>query len=70
MNRNRFRRVFSKRHGMLVAVAEDVNSQGKAAGEGAASVSESPDFGVVSTMTAFAVALFATATRRRKLAAN
>ncbi|WP_350029756.1 ESPR-type extended signal peptide-containing protein, partial [Caballeronia sp. INML5] len=24
MNKNRFRRVFSKRHGMLVAVAEDV----------------------------------------------
>jgi filamentous hemagglutinin family protein len=59
MNKNRFRRVFSKRHGMLVAVAEDVSSQGKAPGEGAsAGVALAPELGVVSSLTAFAMALF------------
>ena len=60
MNKNRFRRVFSKRHGMLVAVAEDVTSQGKAPGEGNASSSSSPQsakMGVIATMTAFALAM-------------
>ncbi|WP_284504435.1 filamentous hemagglutinin N-terminal domain-containing protein [Caballeronia sp. ATUFL_F1_KS4A] len=61
MNKNRFRRVFSKRHGMLVAVAEDVTSQGKAPGEGNASSSspQSAKMGVIATMTAFALAMFA-----------
>ncbi|WP_305854739.1 filamentous hemagglutinin N-terminal domain-containing protein [Caballeronia sp. Sq4a] len=47
---------------MLVAVAEDVVSQGKAPGEGAASgaVSVESAFRVVSAMTAFAAALLAT----------
>jgi hypothetical protein len=62
MNKNRFRRVFSKRLGMLVAVAEDVVSQGKTPGEGAASGAASDEgaLGVVSAMTAFAVAILAT----------
>ncbi len=62
MNKNRFRRVFSKRLGMLVAVAEDVVSQGKAPGEGTASQAASNEgaFGVVSAMTAFAAAILAT----------
>jgi filamentous hemagglutinin family protein len=47
---------------MLVAVAEDVTSQGKAPGEGNASSSSSPQsakMGVIATMTAFALAMFA-----------
>ncbi|MDR5740318.1 filamentous hemagglutinin N-terminal domain-containing protein [Caballeronia sp. LZ016] len=61
MNKNRFRRVFSKRLGMLVAVAEDVTSQGKAPGEGAGPQASSAEgLGVVSAMTAFAVAILAT----------
>src|SRR5689334_17537268 len=61
MNKNRFRRVFSKRHGMLVAVAENVNSQGKAQGEGAAaSATPAEDvLRVISSLTAFAVAILA-----------
>ncbi|MGN8554347.1 UNVERIFIED_CONTAM: filamentous hemagglutinin N-terminal domain-containing protein, partial [Microbacterium sp. SLM126] len=57
MNKNRYRRVFSKHLGMLVAVAENVKSRGKAPGEGAAVAS--PQLGVVSAMTAIALALFA-----------
>ncbi|WP_244817705.1 filamentous hemagglutinin N-terminal domain-containing protein [Caballeronia sp. Lep1P3] len=63
MNQNRYRRVFSKRLGMLVAVAENVVSQGKAPGEGSASSAASSGqgaFGVVSAMTAFAAAILAT----------
>jgi filamentous hemagglutinin family protein len=61
MNKNRFRRVFSKRLGMLVAVAEDVVSQGKAPGEGTASgaVCVESALRVISAMTAFAAALLA-----------
>ncbi|WP_350029077.1 ESPR-type extended signal peptide-containing protein [Caballeronia sp. GAFFF1] len=62
MNKNRFRRVFSKRLGMLVAVAEDVVSQGKTPGEGTTAQSF-PNEGVlrvVSAMTAFAAAILAT----------
>ncbi|WP_423193397.1 filamentous hemagglutinin N-terminal domain-containing protein [Cupriavidus sp. H18C2] len=58
MNKNRYRRVFSKHLGMLVAVAENVKSRGKAPGEGAAAEA-SPQLGVVSAMTAIALALFA-----------
>ena len=62
MNKNRFRRVFSKRLGMLVAVAEDAKSQGKAPGEGSAASegapsSEGAKVGIVSAMTATAAAL-------------
>ncbi|MCM2209819.1 hypothetical protein MYF61_29880, partial [Klebsiella quasipneumoniae] len=49
---------FSKHLGMLVAVAENVKSRGKAPGEGAAAEA-SPQLGVVSAMTAIALALFA-----------
>ncbi|WP_020071307.1 beta strand repeat-containing protein, partial [Paraburkholderia caledonica] len=59
MNKNRFRRVFSKRLGMLVAVAENVASQGKQAGESAGVGPSGRELGVVSTMTAMAVALVA-----------
>ncbi|WOD17528.1 two-partner secretion domain-containing protein [Paraburkholderia kirstenboschensis] len=59
MNRNRFRRVFSKRLGMLVAVAENVASQGKQAGESAGVGPSGRELGVVSAMTAVAVALVA-----------
>jgi hypothetical protein len=61
MNKNRFRRVFSKRLGMLVAVAEDVASQGKAPGEGSAAqvAPASSVVGVISSMTAFAAAILA-----------
>ena len=57
MNKNRYRRVFSKRLGMLVAVAENVKSQGKQPGE-SGSVGVGAPFGVVSTMTAIAVVTF------------
>lgn len=61
MNKNRFRRVFSKRLGMLVAVGEDVVGQGKASGEGSSSeVVPVEGFRVVSALTAFAAAMFAT----------
>ena len=61
MNKNRFRRVFSKRLGMLVAVAEDVASQGKAPGEGSAAqvAPASGIIGVISSLTAFAAAILA-----------
>ncbi|MEM5436657.1 filamentous hemagglutinin N-terminal domain-containing protein [Paraburkholderia diazotrophica] len=59
MNKNRFRRVFSKRLGMLVAVAENVMSQGKQPGEGTAAAGGA-ELGVISTMTAFALALLVT----------
>ncbi len=59
MNKNRFRRVFSKRLGMLVAVAENVSSQGKQAGESAGVGPSGRELGVVSAMTAVAVALVA-----------
>ncbi|MEI5998823.1 filamentous hemagglutinin N-terminal domain-containing protein [Paraburkholderia bengalensis] len=51
MNKNRFRRVFSKRLGMLVAVAENVVSQGKAAGESAGVSASGSELGVVSSLT-------------------
>jgi len=56
MNKNRYRRVFSKRLGMLVAVAENVKSQGKCPGEGG-STGDGARFGVVSAMTAVALAM-------------
>ncbi|MFM0008025.1 filamentous hemagglutinin N-terminal domain-containing protein [Paraburkholderia dipogonis] len=57
MNKNRFRRVFSKRLGMLVAVAENVASQGKQAGESSAAGVTGRELGVISTMTTTALAL-------------
>ncbi|HWT37985.1 MAG TPA: filamentous hemagglutinin N-terminal domain-containing protein, partial [Paraburkholderia sp.] len=54
MNKNRFRRVFSKRLGMLVAVAENVVSQGKAAGESSSAGLSGNELGVVSSLTATA----------------
>ncbi|MBW0450098.1 beta strand repeat-containing protein [Paraburkholderia phenoliruptrix] len=59
MNKNRFRRVFSKRLGMLVAVAENVTSQGKQAGESSGVSVSGRELGVVSTMSAVALALVA-----------
>ncbi|WP_027213163.1 beta strand repeat-containing protein, partial [Burkholderia sp. WSM2232] len=59
MNKNRFRRVFSKRLGMLVAVAENVTSQGKQAGESSGVSTSGRELGVVSTMSAVALALVA-----------
>ncbi|MPW22011.1 hypothetical protein GCT13_35480 [Paraburkholderia sp. CNPSo 3157] len=59
MNKNRFRRVFSKRLGMLVAVAENVMSQGKQPGESTAATGGA-ELGVISTMTAVALALLVT----------
>lgn len=59
MNKNRFRRVFSKRLGMLVAVAENVTSQGKQAGESSGVSVSGRELGVVSTMSAMALALVA-----------
>ncbi|QWE97845.1 two-partner secretion domain-containing protein [Cupriavidus sp. EM10] len=55
MNKNRYRRVFSKRLGMLVAVAENVKSQGKTPGE-SSGANDGGSFGVVSAMTAIALA--------------
>ncbi|MCA3187841.1 MAG: hypothetical protein INH13_30310, partial [Cupriavidus sp.] len=57
MNKNRYRRVFSKRLGMLVAVAENVKSQGKTPGE-SSGANDGGSFGVVSAMTAIALAAF------------
>ncbi|KAI3593465.1 putative hemagglutinin-related protein [Cupriavidus sp. U2] len=56
MNKNRYRRVFSKRLGMLVAVAENVKSQGKRPGEGGGDANGA-QFGVVSAMTSIALAM-------------
>jgi hypothetical protein len=62
MNKNRFRTIFSKRLGMLVAVEETATSQGKRPGEGAGADAGAADveFGVVSIMKALAAALMAT----------
>nr|WP_315595444.1 filamentous hemagglutinin N-terminal domain-containing protein [uncultured Cupriavidus sp.] len=58
MNKNLFRRVFNRHLGMLVAVAENVKGQGKRTGE-----TRAPDLtgerGVISTLTAIALALLA-----------
>ena len=73
MNKNRFRRVFSKRLGMLVAVAENVTSQGKTAGESSGASASGRELGVISTMTATALALLAfypSLTRAQSLPTN
>lgn len=62
MNKNRFRTIFSKRLGMLVAVEETATSQGKHPGEGggAGVAAADVELGVVSIMKALAAALMAT----------
>ena len=56
MNKNLFRRVFSKHQGMLVAVAEHVKGHGKRAGESRAPALTA-ERGIISTLTAIALAL-------------
>ena len=58
MNKNRYRRVFSKHLGMLVAVAENVTRPGPAPAAGRAA-DAAPHQAGVSAMPALALALFA-----------